>query len=417
MNNINLAEVGDINAIVNYLNVYQAGTFAPEYFYTKQLLDMIRTPADQYVYYKLADTSPITGPADKLQLRRWAPLQAHTVPLEEGIPPKSDKSSVETYEIPAFQYGRYMEFTDLVDFKMLDPVIAIYSREYSIVAIETLDRLAREALFAVANPSFAGQASGFESLSPDSKPAIEDLRLIVLDLQRKLVKPRQGSNYLVIISPEIEFDWVTDPTVQQYMRINHNTYSVYSQSQIPDMFGMTFQKTQVVPQSGEFYKKAGNAPAATKHLRIYQVVDPGNGAPVTYNFESLDSANSPYFKKADPGAYTIDSRTGQEASYIPGLESWDLAKYNADHPANAGESEWKELPVQHVLIVGKDALIRTGIGGEGNTKMYVKPKGSAGVLDPIDQRQSIGFKINSVGFGSSRLEAIVDYQCVPTSIS
>lgn len=46
--------------------------------------------------------------------------------------------------------------------------------------------------------------------------------------------------------------------------------------------------------------------------------------------------------------------------------------------------------------------------------MYVKPLGSAGVLDPIDQRQSIGFKINSVGFGSTRTEAVVVYHCVPT---
>jgi hypothetical protein len=54
------------------------------------------------------------------------------------------------------------------------------------------------------------------------------------------------------------------------------------------------------------------------------------------------------------------------------------------------------------------------MSGESQAKMYVKPKGSAGVLDPIDQRQSIGFKINSVGFGSIRTEAIVDYMCVPT---
>jgi hypothetical protein len=49
--------------------------------------------------------------------------------------------------------------------------------------------------------------------------------------------------------------------------------------------------------------------------------------------------------------------------------------------------------------------------------MFVKPLGSAGVLDPIDQRQSIGFKINSVGFGSTRLEAVVRYLCVPTQLN
>ena len=69
------------------------------------------------------------------------------------------------------------------------------------------------------------------------------------------------------------------------------------------------------------------------------------------------------------------------------------------------------------LLFGKDALLRTGLSGEDSTKVYVKEKGSAGVLDPIDQRQSIGFKINSVGFGSTRLEAIVDYVCVPSQVN
>ena len=70
-----------------------------------------------------------------------------------------------------------------------------------------------------------------------------------------------------------------------------------------------------------------------------------------------------------------------------------------------------------MLIVGKDALIRTGLSGEDQVRVYVKEKGSSGVLDPIDQRQSIGFKINSVGFGSARTEAIVDYICVPSMVN
>lgn len=85
------------------------GVINPEIFYTKQLLDTIRLGAEDYVYYRLADAMPIGEKADKLQIRRWAPLQAHTTPLTEGVPPKSDKGSVEKYEITANQYGRYME--------------------------------------------------------------------------------------------------------------------------------------------------------------------------------------------------------------------------------------------------------------------------------------------------------------------
>ena len=137
-----LAPTADINTLVELAN-NTPNLVRPEVFYSKQLLDTIRIGSDQYVYYKLADVSPIQGKAEKLTVRRWAPLQAHTVPLVEGIPPKSDKGSVEKYEMEAHQYGRYMEFTDKVDFSVVDPVIAHYSSEYSIVAIETLDMLSR----------------------------------------------------------------------------------------------------------------------------------------------------------------------------------------------------------------------------------------------------------------------------------
>ena len=137
-----LNQTADINAVVNWVNSHGAGMVAPEVFYSKQLLDTIRLDANQYSYYRYADEMPIQDKADKLVIRRWAPLQAHTVPLTEGVPPVSDKGSVEKYELSADQYGRYMEFTDKVDFKVVDPVVAHYSKEYSIVAIETLDLLA-----------------------------------------------------------------------------------------------------------------------------------------------------------------------------------------------------------------------------------------------------------------------------------
>ena len=123
----------------------------PDVFYTKQLLDTIRVEASEYVYFRYADTQPMSEKANKLQVRRWAPLQAHTVPLEEGKPPISDKGSVVMYEIDTNQYGRYMEFSDKVNFKIVDPILAHYAAEYSTVAVETLDMLAREALFAIAN--------------------------------------------------------------------------------------------------------------------------------------------------------------------------------------------------------------------------------------------------------------------------
>ena len=385
----------DINAYVQMANQAGPGVINPETFYSKQLLDTIRYDADQYVYHKLADEAPIQEKADKLMLRRWAPLQAHTVPLTEGVPPKSDKGSVEKYEMTAHQYGRYMEFTDKVDFKVVDPVIAHYSKEYSIVAMETLDLLARETLFSIAQKRYAGGAANFEELTVESKPTLTDLRLIVLDLKKSLVKPRANGYYHVIGSPEFYFDMISDPIVEKYMAINQTTATMYKSTKLVPMFDLEFYETLIVPTSGEFIKNGA------KHKRFYKVGEDGT---VTYATAQVSTS-----VQASDGYYTTDSRTGAPASWIPYANN-----IKEEYTAPEGYTEFK---AQHVLVVGKDALTRTGLAGEGQTKMYVKQKGSSGVLDPIDQRQSIGFKINSVGYGCTRLEAVYDYVCVPTEVN
>lgn len=392
MPNLNsLTPTTDVNTVIAWVNQSIAsGTapISPEYFYSKQLLDTIRLDADQYVYFKQADTAPIQEKADKLMLRRWSALAAHTTPLTEGVPPISDKGSVEKYELEAFQYGRYMEFTDKVNFKAVDPVVAHYTKEYSLVAMETMDLLARDALIMNAQTYYAGALASFENLTMASVPSMTDLRKIVLSMKKLLVKPRSSGNYVVIGSAEFYFDMYDDATVRSYMTINQNTYNVYDgkPAPLPPMFGLQWEETMQVLASGEFYKADGS-----KNLRVYT----GSGAGITY-------ATLPESSLAVAGGYINDSRTGQPGTYDPEIETWTLTDVQ------------KEFKAHHILILGKDALTRTGLSGEDNAKMYVKPLGSAGVLDPIDQRQSIGFKINSLGFGSTRPEAIFDYVCVPT---
>ena len=394
-----LNPVADINSYIEYFNNH-GYAIRPELFYDKQLLDTIRLDEKQFVFYRLANTTPIQNNAAKLQIRRWAPLQAHTVPLDEGVPPFSDKGSMEKYEINTFSYGRYMEFTDRVDFEVIDPVIAHYTKEYSIVAMETLDLLARDALVTVASAFYAGQVPNFQSLTLESKPSLEDLRVIALSMKKQLVKPRNGNRYHVIGTPDFYFDMIEDPLVQKYMTINQTTKGVYDDmGPIPPMFGLEFYETMHVDNSGEFHATISSVEddyllvarynTSTSKMQ-YQVI-----AGTTYKKPHLDSSSN-------PDNYVYDSRTGKKASYIPGRKVWNI-------PEN-----FQELKVHRIFVLGADCLTRTEIAGQGNAKMYVKPLGSAGVLDPIDQRQSIGFKINSVGFGSTRTEAVVCYYCVPS---
>ena len=382
----------DINAVINFVNQQASGgaPIAPEDFYSLQLLDTIRLDAEHYVYYQQADTMPIQNKADKLVLRRWAALQAHTVPLTEGVPPVSDKGSVKKYEMEAYQYGRYMEFTDKVDFKVVDPVVAHYTKEYSLVAMETLDLLAREALMTVAQKYYASAGdtpvTAATGLTVQSIPKMNELRKIILCMKKALIKPRSNGKYLVIGTPEFYFDLFSDPLVQSWMTINQSTGNMYDKvsQPLPDMFDMSFIETMAAPVSGEFYDSDGN-------LQMRTISSNGTLATVAGSTGYVDAESD----------YVNDPTTGKPASYIPNRKEWNLG----------AASEFK---MHHILILGKEALVRTGLSGQDSARMYTKALGSAGVLDPIDQRQSIGFKINSVGFGSTRPEAVWDYICVPT---
>lgn len=426
LNTSALLNTDNINTYIEFANNAGPGVINPTTFYSKQLLDTIRLDADQYVYYRMADTSPIGDKADKLQVRRWAPLQAHTVPLTEGIPPASDKGSVEKYEFDAFQYGRYMEFSDKVDFAVVDPVVAHYTQEYTIVAMETLDLLAREELLSSAQKYYADQALAFENLTLDNgKPQMEDFRKIVMSMKKQLVKPRNNGRFHVIGSAEFFYDMLNDDIVQAYMSVNQSTYTMFDKPALVPMFEMEFYETMCVPTSGEFIGEFDDGDGGTEllpALRIYAEKEDGTIVYRSISTATEDTGGDTIFKTES--GHVLDPRTGHAASYIPDREYWDLDAYNDDVALPVeGEGEaaetliWKEFKAQHILVLGKDALLRTGLQGEDNAKVYVKPKGSTGVLDPIDQRQSIGFKINSVGFGTVRNDAIYDYICVPSQVN
>lgn len=408
-----LADTQDINTAAEYFNTY-GHKIRPEWFYSKILLDTIRLGKEHFVHYRLADTKPIQNKASKLQLRRWSALSAHTVPLVEGVPPKSDKGAMESYELGVHQYGRYMEFTDKVEWELIDPIITHYTKEYSIVALETLDLLAREALMVVPNQYFAGMQPDMASMQIGalSVPSLADLRIIALGMKKRLVKPRANNRYHVIGTPDFTFDMVLDPLVEKYLTINNTTKSVYTDSTIPPLFGLEFYETMHTDNKAEFTHVYPTG-VATKALKVYK--EDGMGGylyAIVYEKDNTGAPTGYYVKETD--VYTGDGWRfkNEDLNAIPEQWVWKLAKFNADKGTTA--DPYNELQVHKVLVVGKDCLIRTNVEGRDNAQMYVKALGSSGVLDPINQRQSIGFKINTVGFGVERNETVAIYNCIPT---
>jgi hypothetical protein len=67
-----------------------------------------------------------------------------------------------------------------------------------------------------------------------------------------------------------------------------------------------------------------------------------------------------------------------------------------------------QLPIHRGILFGAEALVKLTMEGVSDSpKIIIKALGSSGVADPIDQRQSIGFKVDGFGLAIKRPEAVV----------
>jgi len=67
------------------------------------------------------------------------------------------------------------------------------------------------------------------------------------------------------------------------------------------------------------------------------------------------------------------------------------------------------------IILADEAYAITKLAGEGNVRIITKGLGSAGVSDPLDQRQSIGYKITGFSAKVLRPESVVNYWSNPNA--
>lgn len=70
--------------------------------------------------------------------------------------------------------------------------------------------------------------------------------------------------------------------------------------------------------------------------------------------------------------------------------------------------------VHHTLVLGQDHLFKITNSAAKETEFITKGLGSSGTHDPLNQRQTMGWKMSGIGFKVERPEAVVDYMSVPS---
>lgn len=380
----------------------------PAAVYSKIMLRTIELSEADFVFDGLAveRNMPSNNGSNEIVFKRMLSLAAHTQPLVEGIPPASDQGRMVAIKGSTKSYGRVMKFTDKVNWAVVDPLISEYTRQLSLKIPETKDILAQQALLAECQMFYAaekeredgkdsdiwvpveggGLVSHIKYLKPNCSPTIDEFRKIVLSMEAAKVRPYQGSNFLVLISPAVMFDLITDKRVKEFMKYT-GSGSSYSNDAVIDLFSLAFKKAKTIKTDNTFIDADGvtnyiyHSPSANKNY-LFLGVSLG------------ESADTTSVKVVDLSAKTTAPAVAKSEVSLP--------------------ADLDVLNVHYSYVIGEDCLYRIGVEGHTAPQFIKKELGSAGTEDPLNQRQSIGWKIDSLGYKVANPDAVVAYLSIPT---
>lgn len=412
-----------------------ANVMQPAAVYSKIMLRTIELAESDYVFDNLAveRTMPSNNGANEIVFKRMLSLAAHTQPLVEGIPPASDQGRMVAIKASTKSYGRVMKFTDKVNWAVVDPLISEYTRQLSLKIPETKDILAQEALLAESQTFYAskktkegidsdilvpvagGDVTHITRMTPDCSPTIDEFRKIVLSEEAAKVRPYQGSNFLAICSSAVLFDLITDKRVKEFMKWS-NTASAYTNDMVIDLFSLAFKKSKTIKQDNTYIDADGN----TRY--IYYTPDCGSisttvdsDLTAAYTGKAANIITYKPLTEMETGdKYTVVYlEAGGTAAGEVELENDTAAAGKAKIDDVLG-STYDKLNIHYSFILGEDCLFRIGVEGHTAPQFIKKELGSAGTEDPLNQRQSIGWKIDSLGYKVPNPDAVVAYLSCPT---
>ena len=356
---------------------------------------LIVLAAPELVHDQFAQTRDIPkGSGKTIEFRQFDPLPEITAPLTEGVTPDGQELSVRAATATVSQYGGYVTTSDVLDMTALDPVVQEATKLIARQAGETLDTITRDVVNAGTNVIYAAgtgarptsrSALAYASAQSNNHLTVADVKLAVRTLKRQDA-PKIKGDYVAIIHPDVAFDLMRDPewlSPKQYA----DPKDIYA-GEIGKLYGVRFiENTRAKKFTADVL--AGGKPTLT----VKSNVSSATTVPVKEAL-TADEATALAGKKVYVGSaateVTIASATAGDAGSAT-LTLSAAATIAADAVIYGQGAGALGVDVYSTLFIADDAYGTTAVSG-GGLQHIVKPLGSGGSSDPLDQRATVGWK-------------------------
>ena len=362
-------------------------------YYDKQL---IREASANLVHDQFGQKRNIPkGNGKTIEFRKFSPLPKATKPLTEGVTPEGNKLNVTTITAEVEQYGDYVETSDVLDLTAIDPIVLETTQLLGTQGGLTMDTVTRDVLQGGTNVMFAPKVSGNTVTTVSKRRDLDENCLLTADMVKKAATQLKRMNaqkingsYVAIIHPCAASDLTGDPEWKEYHKYEA-TKEIFA-GEIGELHGVRFvESTEAKVHCG------ANLLAGSRNITVKTALSaPGSTITVKEEITAEDAKKLVGRKLIlGSGLYTISSAISAAAgsATVTVLETIPTADAEANAIGYPGEGGKEGCAVFGTLFLGANAYGTTSIDG-GGMETIIKPLGSGGTADPLNQRATVGWK-------------------------
>ena len=381
-----------MNTTVNTAN----NAYFNKTFYDRKLLDTAKT---RFVHANFGQKRSIPrNNGKRVEFRKYELFTPSTsqLTLQEGVTPTGQNLSQSNVEAEVKQYGAYVEISDLLELTAYDPVIADAAELLGEQLGTVVEWVTRDAMCQTTNVQYAGGAAARSAITSSHKLTVDEIRKAVRTLKKNKARPFfsgiDGSprkpHFVCICSPDATYDLQSDSLWQDVSKYS-NAEQIYS-GEIGRLFGVVF----VEATEAKVYQQSvlNKVNATTNNSTVFTLKNNPTEREIAY----LSTGGNKIM--IGDTEYTLAASN----SYISSTHSVKLStsvSLTADaivYTNDAGKVDTTTKKAQDVhatLIFGADAYGVVDVAGAGALETIIKPRGSAGTTDPLNQRSTVGAKV------------------------
>ncbi len=368
-------------------------TFSNKTFYDKALLEFAKTRLVHASYGQKRSIPRNSG--KRVEFRRYELFtpDANALVLQEGVTPAGQSLSQSKIEAEVKQYGVYVEVSDLLDLTSFDPVLTESTELLGEQLGTVVEWVTRDAMCAGTNVQYANGKTNRLSLAAGDKLTVTEIRKAVRSLKKAKARmfnqtgdgQSRKPHFVCICSPDATYDLQSDALWQDVSKYS-DVEQIYS-GEIGRLFGVVFVESteaKVFTQSvltAVASHTAGSAVVTLNDLSESAALYLISGAKIKIGTTEYTVAS------CDSEAKTVTLSQSVASAIAAGT-----FVYSEDAGAlDAGTKKGTEIHA--TLVFGADAYGIIDVDGEGCLQTIVKPCGSGGAADPLDQRATVGAKV------------------------